>query len=662
MSTTSTIHFVFNMHPHYHCVTFDCPYETITVKIILDEAHKAHKWTYALAAEPEARRENFQLRYIAEEKEAFSLAGLSDHDAILAKANDWYNNKGHFLDSSTRIGPDDSALLETVVPTPDYTVVRLYAIVAADVIPVLSDAQAPPLLAKRRIFIEKSQALLASGEDIEMSPSEDDPSKSTLDHPHYDPDLGSWATAYEPVFALATLALEGRLAVEPDVRALDENFEVIDGNAFDIRICVYDLRQVLRDVQYSPDSNNVEELKGLLRDLFDDPTLQVNVELATGEDGYLYAELEIIGECETAHGLPALYIMGKDKLIPNRWQMHMHEPEGFIAYRRAVVGPKYAGVREMTCCPCLIIEMCGYSVRVHAAYFSDDVYCTQLCDILLLHPSWPDGWPSEYSNTFQLQVVRKTAQELRRAYARVHTGSTLPGVPHLFPQFERLICPSLPCPLTLVDCVPPVDPPAPWPVGWSLPRAPLLFTGFVGRYDGSLGPVHVKFTSERKYGVAAHLLLAKYRPGGSSDSEAPQAQDSSDSDADADWDSYWPLAPAFLHGELIPGTHTRLVLMETLAGATLEQLLASPDPAAVSEADLADVRTAVAVLHRHGFVHGDIRPSNVLVQRPAPESDGPARAFLLDFDWAGRAGEARYPWALDERLSGRARCASCGAS
>ena len=63
----------------------------------------------------------------------------------------------------------------------------------------------------------------------------------------------------------------------------------------------------------------------------------------------------------------------------------------------------------------------------------------------------------------------------------------------------------------------------------------------------------------------------------------------------------------------------------------------------MSEADLADVRTAVAVLHRHGFVHGDIRPSNVLMQRFGTgdgSGDSYVRAYLLDFDWAGKAGEA----------------------
>ncbi|PIL28616.1 hypothetical protein GSI_08658 [Ganoderma sinense ZZ0214-1] len=516
------------------------------------------------------------------------------------------------------------------------------------VIPVLSDTQAPPLLAKRRMFIEKSQALLASGEEML---SDDDASKSSRDNPHHHPNLGSWATIHEPVFAYATTALEGFLPVNPEVRALDENLEVIDGKAFDIRICAYDLCEAVQHVKHTPDSTHMEALKGLLRDLFDDPDLQVNVKQVREDGGRVSTELEIIGECHTAHGLPAPYIMGKEKLIPNRRFTAAYEGEGFGAYKRAVVGPKYAAVREMTCCPCLIIDMHGFCMHFYAAYFTDDVYRTHLCDIPLpVNPAWSDAAPGEYSNAFKFQVIRKTARELRKSYARVHTGSALPDAPHLYPQPAHFAASPLPGPLTLVDRVP-VSPLA-LPPARFLVRPPLLFTGVLQTMDGGQKPVHVKFTTDRDYGVAAHRLLAKYEL-------EPEPSDA-DEDEDTRERTPWPLAPAFLHRLLFPGTYTRMVLMETLGGDTLEHLLASNSGAAVSEADLADIRTAVAVLHRHGFVHGDIRASNVLVQRQDAEEGGRgrtggplqsrARAFLLDFDWAGRAGKAKYPVSLDERL------------
>jgi len=78
------------------------------------------------------------------------------------------------------------------------------------------------------------------------------------------------------------------------------------------------------------------------------------------------------------------------------------------------------------------------------------------------------------------------------------------------------------------------------------------------------------------------------------------------------------------------------------------------------------------VLHTAGLVHGDLRAANVLVRRrqaaPAPampldKSEAATAAWevrLLDFDWAGAVGTARYPvtrnptrrWALDSTAGG----------
>jgi serine/threonine protein kinase len=43
-------------------------------------------------------------------------------------------------------------------------------------------------------------------------------------------------------------------------------------------------------------------------------------------------------------------------------------------------------------------------------------------------------------------------------------------------------------------------------------------------------------------------------------------------------------------------------------------------------------------MHQQGFVHGDLRNVNVMVS-----NDPTPAVMLVDFDWAGRIGEARYP-------------------
>ncbi|EPQ56756.1 hypothetical protein GLOTRDRAFT_128693 [Gloeophyllum trabeum ATCC 11539] len=53
------------------------------------------------------------------------------------------------------------------------------------------------------------------------------------------------------------------------------------------------------------------------------------------------------------------------------------------------------------------------------------------------------------------------------------------------------------------------------------------------------------------------------------------------------------------------------------------------------------VREVVDKLHNDGFVHGDVRDVNILVRNAA--SDGQPRILLVDWDWAGREGEVRYP-------------------
>ena len=47
-----------------------------------------------------------------------------------------------------------------------------------------------------------------------------------------------------------------------------------------------------------------------------------------------------------------------------------------------------------------------------------------------------------------------------------------------------------------------------------------------------------------------------------------------------------------------------------------------------------------AKLESAGFVHGDLRAPNILVQGD--------RVLVIDYDWAGRLGEARYPIHLNQ--------------
>ena len=84
-----------------------------------------------------------------------------------------------------------------------------------------------------------------------------------------------------------------------------------------------------------------------------------------------------------------------------------------------------------------------------------------------------------------------------------------------------------------------------------------------------------------------------------------------------------------------------MVVMELLEGAVTWQssMLLTTDKILLQE--------AIKKLHGAVWVHGDIRGNNVLL---VLYSNG-SRLFLVDFDWAGRSGEARYPYFMSREVA-----------
>ena len=89
------------------------------------------------------------------------------------------------------------------------------------------------------------------------------------------------------------------------------------------------------------------------------------------------------------------------------------------------------------------------------------------------------------------------------------------------------------------------------------------------------------------------------------------------------------LAPQLLHTALLPGKW-HVVVMEEIRGSPLQ---------APSEQVQTAVRGAVDKMAAENYVHGDLRPQNILVVNDSMR--------LLDFDWAGQQGEVRYPHELN---------------
>ena len=52
---------------------------------------------------------------------------------------------------------------------------------------------------------------------------------------------------------------------------------------------------------------------------------------------------------------------------------------------------------------------------------------------------------------------------------------------------------------------------------------------------------------------------------------------------------------------------------------------------------------ALVLLHKNGYVHGDVRKTNIMVKRDGVNSEGLGEIILVDFDWAGKENTVWYP-------------------
>jgi len=123
--------------------------------------------------------------------------------------------------------------------------------------------------------------------------------------------------------------------------------------------------------------------------------------------------------------------------------------------------------------------------------------------------------------------------------------------------------------------------------------------------DEERRPIIVKFGSGR-YGVKAHQAAARTN-----------------------------LAPELLSYQELPGSMWMVVMAPLRAGFE-----SCSRVRAISNQCKEAIKDTVDCFHKLDFVHGDLRDASVFVRR----RDGVQwDCQLIDFDWAGRDGEVRYP-------------------
>ncbi|KAG5633808.1 hypothetical protein H0H81_005158, partial [Sphagnurus paluster] len=86
-----------------------------------------------------------------------------------------------------------------------------------------------------------------------------------------------------------------------------------------------------------------------------------------------------------------------------------------------------------------------------------------------------------------------------------------------------------------------------------------------------------------------------------------------------------------------------IVIMELVKGRDAHHYFACNKP--MPEEVIDDVRSAVDLLHENNLVFGDLRQPNIIIKET---EDKKLRVMLIDFDWVGEAGQARYPPFLND--------------
>lgn len=104
------------------------------------------------------------------------------------------------------------------------------------------------------------------------------------------------------------------------------------------------------------------------------------------------------------------------------------------------------------------------------------------------------------------------------------------------------------------------------------------------------------------------------------------------------------LAPQLRYYEKLED-NLAVVVMDVVDG----EHLASAKKERVPEQALRDIQDALATLHAEDLVFGDLRPPNVMLRRNGVDGEW-VNAMLVDFDWAGKVGERRYPASLNHKL------------
>jgi len=271
-----------------------------------------------------------------------------------------------------------------------------------------------------------------------------------------------------------------------------------------------------------------------------------------------------------------------------------------LSAARAWVQPRFEAYRKATACPTFLIANAGPWFAVLGFAFTEHVIVQRLTDFIWV------GIDSALSRSHVNRVARifhalKTSLVKLTTYYKTHVmESPRPAPTRYFPSIttygkdphQRVRFKYLGYLESGSDCV----------------------TFHAQTCTEPVQNIVVKFVE--RYSERAHRTLEK-------DGRAPRLLYHGSLRSDSEQPSYESLS---------------MVVMEYIDGGTLA--LAKPKMSKdVMKTVKAELNRALTLLHDNELVFGDLRPPNVMITKEK-------KVMLIDFDWAGVAGQVRYPHLL----------------
>ncbi|KAF5369674.1 hypothetical protein D9615_010238 [Tricholomella constricta] len=292
--------------------------------------------------------------------------------------------------------------------------------------------------------------------------------------------------------------------------------------------------------------------------------------------------------------------------------------QGSFSYAKFWAANDHRRVRDNCCCPSFIIALAGPWLAILGAVTTSKVIVQRLTDYLWLGNSRVDDDTHILRIARTLDALRLSLQSLETFYEYLEDTPAPQGClhPRFFPSVNSYLSGNTTVTFSYKEPLERDDTCVTFLATLNLPDA---------------RPVVVKFVP--RYGVAVHRLLA-----------------------DRD------LAPELIYHGPIGGASVSynglmMVVMEYIQGKSLAGYF---DSGPIPQDVLAAVKEGMSAIHAGGFVYGDLRRPNVVI---ADVADGSTEAGLggrvrfIDFDWAGKAGDVRYPFHLSDSV-----CMPSGAS